>query len=169
MNTFVRHTFPMSKSSIKTKTVLTITDMTQSTELPHLKNKSMVIKLLWNISLCICVIPSWDQLKVQQNLLASDYEIYMVFIHLLHLIILVVWQVWHIYINSKMKQPPKYQKMVFSLFAWYLEKPSRNYCIQKTKMSRSINDSFAGGSQRMFTKANLIDKLYADLASLSVV
>ena len=69
-----------------------------------------------------------------------------------------------------MKQPPKYQKMVFFfLFAWYLEKPSRNYCIQKSKMSRSIYDSFAGGSQRMFTKANLIDKLYADLASLSIV
>ena len=47
--------------------------------------------------MCICVVPSWDQLKVQQNLLASDYEIYMVFIHLLHLIILVVWQVWHTY------------------------------------------------------------------------
>ena len=33
VNIFVRHTFPMSKSSIKTKTVLTMTDMTQSTEL----------------------------------------------------------------------------------------------------------------------------------------
>ena len=45
------------------------------------------------------------------------------------------------------------------LFAWYLEKPSRNYCFQKTKMSRFINDSFAVGSQRIFTKVNLIDKL----------
>ena len=31
MNIFVGHTFPMSKSSIKTKTVLTMTDMTEST------------------------------------------------------------------------------------------------------------------------------------------
>ena len=30
VNVFVWHTFPMSKSSIKTKTVLTMTDMTQS-------------------------------------------------------------------------------------------------------------------------------------------
>ena len=63
------------------------------------------------------------------------------------------------HINSKMNQPPKYQGMVFfCLFAWYLEKPFRNHCIQKTKMSRSINDSFAGGSQRMVTKVNLIDE-----------
>ena len=33
VNIFVRHTFPMSKSNIKTKTVLTMTDMTESTEL----------------------------------------------------------------------------------------------------------------------------------------
>ena len=33
VNIFVRHTFSMSKSSIKTKTVLTMTDMTKSTEL----------------------------------------------------------------------------------------------------------------------------------------
>ena len=45
------------------------------------------------------------------------------------------------------------------LFAWYLEKPFRNYCFQKTKMSRFMNDSFAGGSQRIFTKVNLVDKL----------
>ena len=30
------------------------------------------------ISLCICVVLSGDELKVWQNLLASDYEIYMV-------------------------------------------------------------------------------------------
>ena len=48
---------------------------------------------------------------------------------------------WHI--NSKMDQPPKYQEIVFFLFEWYIEKPSRNFCIQKTKMSRFINDSFA--------------------------
>ena len=33
VNIFVRHTFPMSKMSIKTKTVLTMTDMTECTEL----------------------------------------------------------------------------------------------------------------------------------------
>ena len=49
------------------------------------------------------------------------------------------------------------------------KKPSKNYCIQKTKMSRSINDSFAGGSQRMFTKVNSIDQLHTDLANRSVV
>ena len=39
MNIFVRHTFPMSKSSIKTKTVLTMTDMTESTELQAFKRQ----------------------------------------------------------------------------------------------------------------------------------
>ena len=46
VNIFVRHTFPMSKSSFKTKTVLTMTDMTESTELLAFKDKRMVIKLL---------------------------------------------------------------------------------------------------------------------------
>ena len=40
VNIFVRHTFPMSKSSIKTKTVLTMIDMTESTELEAFKRKS---------------------------------------------------------------------------------------------------------------------------------
>ena len=39
VNIFVRHTFPMSKSSIKTKTVLTMTDMTDSTELLAFKRQ----------------------------------------------------------------------------------------------------------------------------------
>ena len=52
----------------------------------------------------------------------------------------------------------------FFLFACFLEKPSRNYCLQKTKISRPINDSFAGGSQRIVTKVNLIEKLLTDLA-----
>ena len=60
-------------------------------------------------------------------------------------------------------------RWVFSLFAWYLEKSFRNYYIQKTKMSRSINDSLAGVSYRMVTKVNLIDKLHADLANWSVL
>ena len=48
----------------------------------------------------------------------------------------------------------------FFLFAWHLEKPFRNVL-----MSRSINDSFAGGSQRMVIIVNLIDKLHTDLAN----
>ena len=43
---FVRHTLPMSKKSIETKTVLIMTDMTESTELLGFKDKRMVIKLL---------------------------------------------------------------------------------------------------------------------------
>ena len=72
VNIFVQHTFSMSKSSIKTKTALTMTDMTKSTELLAFK------RLLKNIFLCICVVLSWDELKVRKNLLASDYKIYMV-------------------------------------------------------------------------------------------
>ena len=78
VNIFVRHTFPMSKSSIKTKTVLTMTDMTESTELLAFKRQKDDYKVTVKISLCICVVLSWDELKVRQNLLASDYEIYMV-------------------------------------------------------------------------------------------
>ena len=78
VNIFVRHTFPMSKSSIKTKTVLTMTDMTQSTELQAFKRPKDGYKVTVKISLCICVVLSWDELKVRQNLLDSDYEMYMV-------------------------------------------------------------------------------------------
>ena len=78
MNVFVRHTFPMSKSSIKTKTALTMTDMTQSTELQVFKRPTDGHKVTVKISSCICVVLSWDELKVRQNSLDSDYEIYMV-------------------------------------------------------------------------------------------
>ena len=88
MNIFVRHTFPMSKSSIKTKTVLTMTDMTESTELLALKRQKDGYKVNVKISLCICVVLSWDELKVRQNLLASDYEIHMV-------CLLVATVYWH--------------------------------------------------------------------------
>ena len=37
----------------------------------------------------------------------------------------------------------------FFLFAWFQKKPFRNHCFQKTKMSRSINDSSVRGSQKM--------------------
>ena len=78
LNIFVRHTFPMSKSSIKTKTVLTMTDMKQPTELQAFIRQKDVYKVTVKISLCICVVLSWDELKVRQNLLDSDYEMYMV-------------------------------------------------------------------------------------------
>ena len=78
VNIFVQHTFPMSKSSIKTKTVLTMTDMTKSTELQAFKREKDGYKATLKTSMCICVVLSWDELKVQQNLLDSDYEIYMV-------------------------------------------------------------------------------------------
>ena len=78
VNIFVRHTFPMLKSSIKTKTVLTMADMTKSTELRAFIRKKDGYKVTVKIPLCICVVLSWDELEVRQNLLDSDYEIYMV-------------------------------------------------------------------------------------------
>ena len=69
-------TFPMSKSSIKTKAVLTMTDMTKSTELQAFIRQKDGYKVTVKISLCICVVLSWDELKVRQNLFASDYKIY---------------------------------------------------------------------------------------------
>ena len=80
VNTFVRHTFPMSKSSIKTKTVLTMIYMTESIELLAFKRQKDGYKVTVNIYLCICVVPSLEGIKVQQNLLASDYEIHMVYL-----------------------------------------------------------------------------------------
>ena len=81
VNIFVRYTFPMSKSSIKTKTVLIMTDMTESTELQAFKRQKDGYKVTVKISLYICVVLSWDELKVQQNLPDSDYKIYMVCPH----------------------------------------------------------------------------------------
>ena len=45
----------MSKSSIKTKTVLTMTNMTQSTELQAFKRPKDGYKVTIKISLCICI------------------------------------------------------------------------------------------------------------------
>ena len=87
--------------------------MTESTELRAFKRQKDGYKVTVKISLCICVVLSWDELKVRQNFFG-------------------------------------------------------NYCIQKTKMSRSINDSFVGWSQSMVTIVNLIDKLHTDLANWSV-
>ena len=55
-----------------------MTDMTESTELQVFKRKKDGYKVTVKISLSICVVLSWDELKVRQNLLDSDYEMYMV-------------------------------------------------------------------------------------------
>ena len=51
--------------------------MTESTELQAFKRKKDGLKVTVKISLGICVVLSWDELKVRQNLLASDHEVYM--------------------------------------------------------------------------------------------
>ena len=68
----------MSKSSIKTKKVLTMTDVTESTELQAFERQKDGYKIAIKVSLCICVVLSCDELKVRQNLLDSNYETYMV-------------------------------------------------------------------------------------------
>ena len=55
-----------------------MTDTTESTELQAFKRQKDGYKVTVKISLCICVVLSWGEFKVRQNLLASDYEIYMV-------------------------------------------------------------------------------------------
>ena len=77
---FVRHTFSMSKKSIKTKTVLTMTDMTESTKLLVFKRQKDGYKVIVKISLWMRVILFWDELKVRQNVLVSDYEICMMWL-----------------------------------------------------------------------------------------
>ena len=65
-----------------------MTDMTQSTELQAFIRKKDGYKVTVKISLCIFVVLSWDELKVRQKLLDSDYEMYMV-----HLLVATVnWQ-----------------------------------------------------------------------------
>ena len=85
---FVRYTFSMSKSSFKTKTILTMTDMTESTELLAFKRQKDGYKVTVKSSLCIFVVLSWDELKVRQHLLSNDYEIYIV-------CLLVATVYWH--------------------------------------------------------------------------
>ena len=55
-----------------------MTDITESTELPDYNRQKDGYKVTVKISLCICVVLSRHELKVRQNLLASDYEIYVV-------------------------------------------------------------------------------------------
>ena len=52
--------------------------MTESTELQVIKRQKDGYKVTVKISLCICVVLSWDELKVRKNLSDSDYKIYMV-------------------------------------------------------------------------------------------
>ena len=73
---FVRHTFSMLKSSIKTETVLTMTDMTESTQLRAFKRQKDGYKVTVKISfvyLCRSIV---RRTQSPANLLASDYEIY---------------------------------------------------------------------------------------------
>ena len=55
-----------------------MTDIAESTELQAFKRQKDGYKVNVKISLCICVVLPWDELKVRQKLLAGDYEIYMV-------------------------------------------------------------------------------------------
>ena len=64
-------------------------DMTEYTELLAFKIQKDGYKVTVKVSLCICVVLSWGELKVPQNLLASDYEMYMV-------CLLVATVYWHI-------------------------------------------------------------------------
>ena len=75
----------MSKSVSK-QTVLAMTDMKESTELLAFKRQKNGYNVTVKISLFICVVLSLDKIKVRQNLLASDFEIYMVClqVNLLH-------------------------------------------------------------------------------------
>ena len=73
VNIFVGRTFSMSKS-FKTKTVLTMTDMTDSTELLAFKRQKDDYKGTVKISLCICVVLSCDELKIRQNYLLANMK-----------------------------------------------------------------------------------------------
>ena len=55
-----------------------MTDMTESTELQVFKRQKDGYKVTVKISLSICVVLSWDELKVRQNLPDNDDKIYLV-------------------------------------------------------------------------------------------
>ena len=70
------------------------------------------------------------------------------FIYLLHLIISVAWKAWtYKFKDESTAEIPR--DGFFFPFCMISRKTFQEFCIQKTKMSRSINDSFAGGSQRV--------------------
>ena len=60
VNIFVRHTFSMSKSSIKTETALTMTDTTEPTELLAFKRQKDGYKVTVKISICISAVLSYQ-------------------------------------------------------------------------------------------------------------
>ena len=62
-----------------------------------------------------------------------------------------------------MHQSPKYQEMAFFPLCMISRKTFQEPLDLENQ--RSINDSFAGRSQRMVTKVNLIDKLHTDLGN----
>ena len=51
-----------------------MSDVTESTDLLAFKTQKDGYKVTVKISFCSCVVLSWDELKVRQNLLATDYE-----------------------------------------------------------------------------------------------
>ena len=65
-----------------------MTDMTEFTELQAFKTQKDGYKVNIKISSCVCVVLSCDELKVRQNLIVSDYEIYM-------MCLLVATVYWH--------------------------------------------------------------------------
>ena len=67
----------MSKSSNKTKTVLTMTDRTESTELLAFKRQNDGYKVTVKIFLVYLCCSIVRRTQSPANLLASDYEIYM--------------------------------------------------------------------------------------------
>ena len=60
VNNFIRHTFSMSKSSIKTETVLTMTNTTEPTEPLAFKRRKDGYKVTVKISMCISVVLSYQ-------------------------------------------------------------------------------------------------------------
>ena len=65
-----------------------MTDMTEFTELQAFKTQKDGYKVTIKISSCVCSVLSCDELKVRQNLIVSDYEIYM-------MCLLVATVYWH--------------------------------------------------------------------------
>ena len=163
-----------------------MTDMTESTEPPAFKRQKDGSKLTVKISLCNCVVLSWDELKGRQNLFVSDYEIFMVcllvgtvyqhkslqFVKKSN-ITLLPWVPVSLsfYISCMTSVTHKFKDV--SIF----EIPrdgffSASHDIQKnlsgTTACRKLKihkDSFAGRSQRMVKRVNLIDKPLTDLGN----
>ena len=65
VNIFVRHTFSMSKNSIKTKTVLTNDRHDRIYWASSFSKTKGWLYVTLKICLCICAVLSWDELNVQ--------------------------------------------------------------------------------------------------------